>query len=212
MSITEDAKPGTMVRRGIASNEHIPNAAVFLKRTALEFLQILFSQRAEGSFRYSPDDTLTEISITDIHAVDLRNASQRPHIVAVRGPLSWQGQGLGGGSLEQRNMRTGDRTFNDLMIGSVALSCLSREAVEAEQIAHIVFNSFKFFRPILQKYGFFTIKSQSIGSEALIEQEGSDDRTYIVPIQITAMIQDRWTLEDTAARRLERIIVDSMIK
>lgn len=109
-------------------------------------------------------------------------------------------------------MRTGNRTFNDLLIGSVALSCLSREGVEAEQIAHLVFNSFKFFRPVLQKYGFFTIKSLSIGSEALIEQEGSDDRTYIVPIQITAMVQDRWTLEDTAARRLERVILDSMIK
>ena len=192
-------------RQSIEGKDRIPNAAVFLKRTALEFLQILFSQRAEGSFHYDQDDTKSDILISDIHAVDIMTVGHRPAIIAIRGPLSWSGPGLG--SVESRNMRTGDYIFNDLLTGSVALSCISREGIEAENIGHLVFNSFKFFRPVLQKYGFFQIKSLSIGAEMLVEQEGADDKTYIVPIQVSALIQDRWLMEDTAARQLRQIIV-----
>lgn len=199
-------------RSTIANGEKIPNVAIFLKRTTIEFLQVIFAQRAAGSFRFSPDETQSEIQISDVHAVDLAVASKRPAIIAVRGPLSWQGLGLGGGSVEGRSMTTGAYTFNDLLTGSVAFSCISREGIEAEQIGHLVFNSFKFFRPTLQKYGFFTIKSLNIGAEALIEQEGSDDRTTVVPVFITAQIQDRWKMEDTTARQLRKIVIETLIK
>jgi hypothetical protein len=206
----QDGREAGIRRSSIGSGQLIPNVAVFLKRTTIEFLQIIFSQRAPGSFRYDQDDTKTEIQISDVHAVDLSTASLRPTIIAVRGPLSWQGLGLGGGAVEQRSMPTGDRVLNDLLTGSVAFSCISREGLEAEQIGHLVFNSFKFFRPILAKYGFFTIKSLNIGAEALIEQEGSDDRTTVVPVYVTAQIQDRWSLSNEAARKLKGIIINTM--
>jgi hypothetical protein len=200
-------------RKTIVGEDHIPDVAVFLKRTALEFLQIIFSSRAPGSYRYDPtDDTKTEIQISDVHSVDPTAFGVRPHIVAVRGPLSWQGLGLGGGSVERRNMPTGSTTFNDLLTGSVAFTCISREGIEAERIGHLVFSSFKVFRPVLQKSGFFTIKSLNIGAESLIEQEGSDDKTTVVPVYVTAQVQDRWHLEDTARRTLEKIIIESMFK
>lgn len=199
-------------RNTIATGDSIPNVAIFLKRTSLEFLQAIFAVRAPRHLRYAAEDTETEIQISDIHAVDLKTASLRPAIIAVRGPLGWQGLGLGGGAVEKRSMSTGKYTFNDLLTGSVAFSCISREGIEAEQIAHLVFNSFKFFRPTLQKYGFFTIKSLNIGAEALIEQEGSDDRTTIVPVFLTAQVQDRWTMEDTAARKLQQIVIKVLTK
>lgn len=207
MTITEgkDLPNAGIPRRGINSDDRIPNVAVFLKRTALEFLQIMFSQRAEGSFHYDQDYTKTDIFIGDIHTVDTMTVGGRPAIVAVRGPLSWQGPGLG--SVESRDMHTGAYVFNDLLSGSLALSCVSREGLEAEEIAHLVFNAFKFFRPVLQKYGFFQIKSLGMGAEMLVEQEGADDKTYIVPVNLGALIQDRWLMEDTAARRLRQIIV-----
>lgn len=197
-------------RRSIQADAKIPNAAIFLRRTALEFLQIIFSQRAPGSLHYDPDDTQTEIQISDVHAVSLEAINLRPAIVGVRGPLSWQGQGLGGGAVESRSMMTGNQTFSDLLTGSVAFSCISREGLEAEQIGHIVFNSFKFFRPILQQYGYFTIKSLNIGAEQLIEQEGADDKTTLVPVIITAQIQDRWTLQSNVERKLRKIIIETM--
>jgi len=211
--LSEGKDPGSGIRRStIAGGDRIPNVAIFLKRTALEFLQIIFSQRAAGSLHYDQDDTKTEIEIADVHAVDLTAVGKRPAIIAVRGPLSWQGVGLGGGAVESRDMKTGSHRFNDLLTGSVALSCISREGIEAEQIAHLVFNSFKFFRPVLQKYGFFSIKSLNIGAESLVEQEGADDKTYVVPVYISALIQDRWILEDRAAKTLEGIIVGGLFQ
>jgi hypothetical protein len=213
MTVTDGpATPQGIPRRSIADGKQIPNIAVFLKRTGIEFLQLIFANRAAGYHRYDPDDTLTEIQISDLHAVDLTTVNRRPAIVATRGPLTWQGMGLGNNAVESRNMRTGNYTFSDLLTGSVAFSCFSREGIEAEQIGHLVFNSFKFFSPQLRKYGFFTIKSLNIGAESLIEQEGSDDKTSMVPVYVTAQVQDRWRLEETAARKLERIIVSTFCK
>jgi hypothetical protein len=197
-------------RRSIAEGYNIPNVAIFLKRTAIEFLQILFSERPPGSFHFDQDDTKTEIIISDMHAVDLKLAGARPAIIAVRGPLSWQGPGLG--SISSRDIRTGSYTFKELLTGSLALSCASREGIEAEEIAHLVFNSFKYFRPVLQKYGYFQIKSLSLGGESLVEVEGSNDMLVVVPVMISALIEDQWTLEDTASRRLQKIIISHYIK
>lgn len=210
MTVTDGkASPEGIPRRSIAGGDKIPNIAVFLKRTGLEFLQIIFKNRAAGYLRYDPDDTKTEIQISDLHAADLTTIARRPAIVATRGPLTWQGIGLGNNAVESRNMRTGNYVFNDLLTGSVAFSCFSREGIEAEQIAHLVFNSFKFFNPELRKLGFFSIKSLNIGAESLIEQEGSDDKTSMVPVYVTAQIQDRWRLDETAARKLEKIIIST---
>lgn len=193
-------------RQSIQDERFIPNPAIFLKRTALEFLQVIFSQRAPESFHYDEDDEKTKIIISDVHAVDLKTVGSRPTIVAVRGPMSWTGTGLGGNSLEKREIATGKYTFNDILTGSVAISCISREGIEAEQIGDIVFNSFKWFQPVLRKYGFLSIKSLNIGAETLIETEGADDKTSLVPIFITAQIQDRWTLDTVAERKLQKIV------
>lgn len=212
MSITEGKDNTTtgFPRRSIAEGDRIPNVAIFLKRTALEFLQILFNQREEGSFHYDQDDTKTDILIADLHSVDIKTVGIRPAIIAVRGPLTWQDVGLG--SIEHRDIPTGNYTINGLLNGSLALSCISREGIEAEQLGHLVFNSFKMFRPILQKYGFFQIKSLNIGAETLVEQEGSDDRTTVVPIYISATIQDRWVMEDTASRELRQIVIENLFE
>lgn len=199
-------------RQSIADGQFIPNPAIFLKRTALEFLQVIFSERAPESFHYDEDDEKSRIIIADVHAVDLQTVGSRPAIVAVRGPLTWTGTGLGGNSLEKRQISTGKYTFNDILTGSVAISCIAREGIEAEQIGDIVFNSFKWFQPILRQYGFLSIKSLNIGAETLIESEGADDKTYVVPIYLTAQIQERWTLDTVAERKLQKIVTRFITK
>jgi hypothetical protein len=209
--LTEGTQSKVLIpRSSISENQRIPNVAIFLRRTTLEFLQILFATRETGSFHYDPDDTLTEIQIADQHHVDLDAIHTRPAIVGTRGPLSWRQLGLGGSSVEGVEIATRKTTFNDLLTGTVALSCLSREGLEAELIAHIVFNSFKFFRPILQKYGFFSIKSLNMGGSQLVAQEGDNDDLHIVPVYIQAHIQDRWVLSDEAERKLRKIIIETM--
>lgn len=208
--IENGSKKELLGRYTIADKKELPNVAIFLKRTTIEFIQILFSQRPEGSYHFDSDDTKTEIQISDQHAVDLETYHRRPAIIAVRGPLSWQGMGLGANAFQEQIRTTGTSTYTDMLTGSVAFSCFSREGVEAEQLAHLVFSSFKFFGPVLRKYGFFSIKSLNIGSESLIGQDGENDDLYMVPVYVTAQIQDRWRLSDDAARTLEKIIITTL--
>jgi len=196
----QDYRPGEQ-------RKETPNIAVFAKRASLMFLQELFSTRPSGCLRYDRDDTKTEIQICDQHTVNLAAVQIKPAIIAVRGPMSAQNMGLGGNGVEQRGLTTGDRTYSDLILGSVAFSCYSREGIEAENLAYVVFNSFKLFKPVLREAGFFTIKSVSLGAEALIES-GVEDELYMVPVYVTLQIQDRWVLSDKAARKLKQILID----
>lgn len=192
------------------THKDIPNSAVFLKRTAIEFLQILFGTRAEGSYHYDSDDTKTDIQITDAYSTSLDAINLRPAIIVVRGPLSWQGLGLGNSGIESVDMGTRRTVYSDLLVGSISISCLSKQSIEAEQLAHLVFNSFKVFGPTLRQRGYFHIRSLNIGPESLIEQEGSSAETFIVPIALTAMVQDRWALDQNASRMLESIITSNL--
>ena len=211
MSVVETpAQPGFLNKKTIANpNTNIPDAAIFLKRTAIEFLQVLFSTRAPGSYHYDQDDSQTEIQICDQHSLDLEAINVRPSIVGVRGPLSGQNMGLGGNNTQAQNRLTGNTTLTDLLIGSVAFSCVSREGTEAERLASLVFNSFKYFAKPLRTYGFFHIKSLNIGGETVVEQEGYED-LFLVPVFITASVQDRWVLSDTVATKLENIIFTTL--
>lgn len=190
--------------------KRIPNSAIFFKRTAIEFLQILFSQRAMGSYHYDQDDTKTEIQISDYGAADLDAINTRPSIIVARGPISWQGLGLGTNAIETRDMTSGDMVMSDLLTGSLNVTCMSREDIEAENIAYLAFNSFKFFAPILRKQGYFTVKSLNMGPCSLVEQEGRNDRTWLVPISIIVHAQERMSLTDGAARHLKEVIVEGL--
>lgn len=193
-------------KQTIATRQRIPNTAIFLKRTALEFLQIIFSLRDD--YRYDPDDTITGIQITDSHAADLTSVNVRPAIIAARGPISYRNLGLGGGAVSFRNMKTGSHEYTDLITGSLSFNIFSREGIEAEQLAHLVFSSFKYFRPDLQKYGYFTIQNLSMGGASLIEQEGADDVTYVVPVSMTASVVDKAVNVEIVGRTLKKVVTE----
>ena len=204
MITTGDARG--IEKQTIATGQRIPNTAIFLKRTALEFLQIVFSLRED--YCYNPDDTVTGIQIADSHAADLQSVNIRPAIIAVRGPMSYRNLGLGGGAVSFRNMKTGSYEYTDLLTGSLSFSVYSREGIEAEQIAHLVFSLFKFFRTDLQKYGFFTIQNLNMGGTSLIEQEGADDVTYVVPVSMTASVVDKAINEEIVGRSLKKVVTE----
>jgi hypothetical protein len=93
-----------------------------------------------------------------------------------------------------------------MLHASLAFNVFSREGIEAEDIANTVFMCFKFFRPVLQQMGYFTIKSLNMGAETLIKQNGSEDDTTMIPIFIQVMTQERVSLRDSAGRTLKNII------
>jgi hypothetical protein len=180
----------------------------WLKRTGLHFLQIVYSQRAEGRLHYDPDEELTEIKIADQYSFQLEADDTRPAIIGVRGGLSWSNIGMNMG-MQESNMRTEKKAMTGLIAGSVGFTCISRVGVEAEQIASDVFNLFKFFQPTLMKYGFFTVKSMSVGPEQLVESP-AEPKLFAVSVMLQCQVQDRWLLKPKSAIELRKVVVKTL--
>jgi len=191
-------------------SETIQTVPTFVKNTALRFLQVVYSEREQGNLRYLHDDEEgTEIKIVDQYAYQLDSNDLRPAIVGVRGSISWQNIGLSNG-LQELDFRSGQEKRTDLLTGSVALNCLSRVGLEAEQIASDVFNLFKVFKSTLTKFGFFTVRSMTIGPEQLIDGQGEAD-LFMVSVMMQCQLQDRWMLEPKSAAELRKIVLETLV-
>lgn len=195
-------------RRSIDNDsEIIESVPTFLKNTSLRFLQIVYSQRAKGELQYlHGDEDGTEIRIADQNSYQQDSNDLKPAIVAVRGSIQWGNTVIG--SAQETNFRTGSQTHTDLLNGSIGFGCLSRVGLEAESIASDVFNLFKSFKTTLMKYGFFTVRSMSIGPEQLIEAPGEPTLT-MVSVLIQCQVQDRWILEPKTAAELRKVVLST---
>jgi len=196
-------------KRAIATEARVqtPELAVYFKRACLVFLQQIFSQRAQGDFKYDEDETKTDIFIGDQKSVNLKASALKPSIITVRGPISGIDLGTGNSGIETRDMRTGNRMYNGFSMGSVGLSCYSREGTEAERVAQLVFNAFRYFKPYFGEVGLFQVRSLNLGSEATIES-GVEDELSMVPVYISLQAEERWSLSSTDGVKLRDILID----
>jgi len=186
------------------------NPATFIRNTSLKFLQILYSQRPPNHYHFDTDERNTEIIICDQNA-QLAAEELRPRIQTVRGPLRWQNVGHVSSGMVNLNMATGERQSTDILLGSLGIGVFSRNPIEAEAIASDVFNSFKAFKDLLQKHGFYSIRSSTLGSQSIVEQQGYAKLT-MVPVTIVCQVQREWALEKEVNTKLRKIIVSTLIK
>lgn len=183
------------------------NMLNFIKRTTVEFLQIVFSKKKSGTLRYMDDEELTEIKIADQYAYQLEATDTRPAIIATRGPVSWGASGIN--SMQTMDLRTNTSTNTDFLVGSVSLSCISRVGIEAENIAADVFSLIKYFKPTLMKFGFLNVRSVSVGPEQLISAPGEPD-LFLVTVLMQCQVQKNWILEPKAAAELKKVIAEGL--
>jgi len=188
-----------------------------IKNHALEFVQLLFmdNENVGDDLSWDQDQEKSHITIVDKYVFNLEQVSTRPAIVANRGPQGWM-KTSGFRQFQGENMRTGERTYLDLIKGTVTLSCFSKQGLEAEEIAGIVFEGFQTFRDVLRKLhqrgrlmpqhlGFFKVESSMMGEEALVKSDSRPDLS-VVPVAIAATVQRRWSLRPNA-RKLRGINV-----
>ena len=176
-----------------------------IKQISLEFLQIMYSENGPKTrFKWDSDLNSSEIMIVDKYSFNLDDVVVRPSIVANRGPQRWSNTS-GFQQTQEFEFRTGRRTSTDLLSGSVIFNCFSREGVEAEAIAGDVFDWFRVFRDPLRKSGLFRVESTSMGEEALVQSDSRPDLS-VVPVQVEASVQLRWSIEPYA-RVLKDVVV-----
>lgn len=179
----------------------------FTKDIILQFLQDMFSQNNlyddKNDYIWSPDPEESKILIADAYTEDLEKTEMRPAIVLRRGPIRWMNT-----SMYQRihtNFRTGQETFQDLVSTDLTAECLSRNGLEAELLADIVFQGVQMFSDTIRGRGAFTVDSVAIGPETLIQSDSSQDLSA-VPVGIKLLLQRRWKLTPSA-ELMERIKV-----
>lgn len=183
--------------------------STFIRDTALKFMQVLYAQREPGNYHYDPDERVTDIIICDQYA-ELTVKEQRPMIVGVRGPLQWQNVAINNGMVTQ-DLASGSAQHTDNILGSVGISCIARNGMEAERIASDVFSAFRAFKNELQKAGFFHIRSANLSDQRLIEQ-GGYQKLFMVNVSLVCQVQTKWTLDPRVEIRLRKIVLETLIQ
>lgn len=172
-------------------------------RIYLLFLQGLFKQFPEGSWRWSDDEKLSEICITDQVPIPRDRIEQRPAIVAMRGPAQF-----GNLSLDQVrtvDSHTGMKERTDLVACTMSLNCIAKMGPEAQRIGWIVMSRIRGMKELIQRAGMHKIGDElSITPEtppgSLMQSEG--DMEFVM-VTVHSPFFFQWTERVTPADALE---------
>ncbi len=167
----------------------------YAKDAILAALQEFFSNKKnvgpELAFSQNPSDS--GILIADKYTINLEDVEKKPAIVVIRGAQAWSNRGL-----DQHKGWEGpgvDDRFTDLINGSFSCTCMSKQGLEAESIAHTVFTFFRMFRRTIRKEikGIHDITSVQLGEELLAVSD-SDTDVSVVPVTLNMSFQWTWKL------------------
>lgn len=131
-------------------------------RVYLLFTQGLFQQMPIGSWKWSDDEKLSEISITDQAPFPRERVEQRPAIVVMRGQAQYANMSLD--NMRSVDWKTGAKERTDLIACTMALNVVAKIDVEAQKIGWILMRHLRTFKTLLQRYG----RIHKIGDEVSI--------------------------------------------
>lgn len=181
----------------------------YFTRLYVIFLQRLFKQMPEGSYRWCEDENLSEICITGQTPVPRERVEQRPAIVVMRGPAQYANLTLD--QMRKVDASTGMKERTDLVACTFSVNCISKNGPEATRIGGVVMHNTRTFKTMLQRYGF-----HKIGDDATINPEsppGSivsgevDPEFTMTTVQVPFFFQ--WTVRDTpSAHKLRAVEMD----
>ena len=159
------------------------------KDCVLDFLQKTFSNNGlfpnqNNPFLYSDDDRNTRIMINDFNSENLNAVNIRPALLVQRGSMSPTRISLGDKTRETFLSGFEQRTL--VMNVNLVVHCISREGLEAESLAVVVFRLIRFLNEdICKNYKVYNIEAINIGPETPISNEIKS-----VPVSIIVSIPD----------------------
>lgn len=158
-----------------------------IKYSFLRFLQAYF--KADNRYTWDKDVRKTKIFIIDKHALDLGVVLKRPAIILNRNTMSWSYV-----SGNQNAINTGynspllslvgkppnvmpenTKVYSDLVAGGLSLTVLSKNGVESERIASIIFTILTGYKDELRKDGIHKVTNVSISNEQIIRQNAEHE-------------------------------------
>lgn len=186
------------------------------------FLQAVFATFDRGSYQWSIDPALTDITITDQATVARDSVEKRPAIILTRGPASFgnialdQFAGPGplpapGGDMKYPNIDydTGTKRYTDLVACTMTYNCLSKEGLEAQRIAWISMMATRRLKRSLMAAGMHRVGEEiqvsSESSPGAIVQPESDNEITMVSVSVPFYFQDYWSIGPVDKKLLKHI-------
>lgn len=118
----------------------------------LSFLQGLFKERDEGSYKWSDDDELTEIVIAD----QITNVKETvPRIITARGPAQFVT--LFCDDMVRRSLKKNERKRTALISMPMTFNIIAKIGVEAQELAFFTAHNIWAHRVLLQQHGIHKI-------------------------------------------------------
>jgi hypothetical protein len=170
----------------------------YFTRVFLLFLQGLFEQFPSGSYKWSVDEKVTEIEITDQVPIPRSRIEQKPQIVTMRGPAQFANMTLD--QMRSLDPRTGTKERTDLVSCTMTINAIARNGVEAQRIAWIAARHIRTFKAVIQRTG----RMHKVGDEIMIGPESppgafvdgeSDPEWILITVQCPFYFQ--WTEKDS---------------
>lgn len=157
------------------------NVNLWIKHTFLSFCQGYFS--VDQKFTWVSNPILTKIIIADKFAVDLGVIEKKPAIILSRGSYGWtnaiRGQDGINSVLSKKRVETlspepsanrwGEFIFTDFLRGSITYNIISKNGIEAEEIANKLFIALSGYKRELKKYGIHETTNISMGDERIVK-------------------------------------------
>ena len=189
----------------------IPNGTQLLRRVLLSMLQSYFSQqKAINGLTWDPDTRKTGIFITDIRPHGIEDLDPRPAIITERSAFRRQTVGLGDDRV-QENLTQAIETNTWIMAGQIVFHCISRESLEAEDLAWTVHDLvIMYMRQIAAKIPLHTLGDSSIGAEQTYDLTGESAPDHPgswvdAPVSIEFYLNRTVTTQITPVRTLDGV-------
>lgn len=132
----------------------IDDRVYYAVRALIIWLQGVFKTRPKGSYRWDIDPEISEIIITAHDPYEADRTNKRPNIVVSRTQMTNAntsiGQTLASGIFSEST------TYTDLLQGSLVITVIAREGLEAQNIAYSLFRLIPVFRGMLNRAGRMT--------------------------------------------------------
>jgi len=175
-------------------NDPIPDVLNDAVRAWVSWLKSLFSARPVGDFRWTSNQSDTDIIIIDQAPQNMESPNTRPMLVTQLGSSTWTGSGMSQQLTTGNFLNQNEIYFQGLISASFSINCIAREGAEARRLAYFIFRMVPVFEKILQKMGIHgVVNNMVIGQEtsagALVQGSSASEWKMVV-IQAPFLIKD----------------------
>ena len=166
----------------------LSNVPLEVKKVFLSFAQQYFKTE-HPTLIWNVDPRQTKIFIGDKYSLNPAIVERMPSIILSRGTMIWAQTSIN--QLQEQDSPFGNETTKkrtDLVRCNVTIQCTSKNGIEAESIANLLFINLVGYKDQLRSHGIHQILGVSMGEEVPVRGD-VEPRLMAVPINISFTVQ-----------------------